>query len=57
VKAINSGGTSALSSSSTTVTTKPSAPTIDVINVSSPNAVSVAFTAPSGGTGTITGYT
>jgi hypothetical protein len=57
VTATNSGGTSVASSASTAVTTKPNAPTIGSATVSSTSAVSVAFTAPSGGDGIITSYT
>ena len=57
VTATNSGGTSVASSASSAVTTKTSSPTIGTATVSSLSAVSVAFTEPSGGTGTITGYT
>ena len=55
--ATNSGGTSIPSNASTSVTTIPNPPTIGVASVLSTTAVSVVFTPPSGGTGTLTSYT
>jgi hypothetical protein len=57
VTATNSGGTSVASSASTSVTTIPSPPTSLISSVVSSTSVSVAFTPPSGGNGTITSYT
>jgi len=57
VTATNSGGTSVASGASTAVTTRPLAPTIGTAIVSGESVVSVGFSAPVEGDGTITSYT
>jgi hypothetical protein len=57
VSATNSGGTSFASSSSASITTQISAPTINNLMVLSNTDISVGFTPPNEGDGIITGYT